>query len=261
MNEDLILFETKNKVAIITINRPDKANAVNVDMLRKIHKYLQKADKNERVKIILFKSLGERFFSAGYDLKEVAGNPENVKLITEWGRKVNETILFLKKPVISQIQGAAIGFGVLLILASDLTVFAERPKEELYIQLPELFINAFPQTGATLMPLMAFGIKYAKNILFTNRKIGLEELRNINFPTKTVPFELLEEKTFEYAKELTKLKMEFLFTAKSMMTIMNKAYIRSCFDLEDECGAYAYGPKKPMSDLHEFIKNLYNKYP
>ncbi|MGM0468499.1 MAG: enoyl-CoA hydratase/isomerase family protein [Promethearchaeati archaeon] len=260
MNEDLILFETKNKVAIITINRPDKANAVNVDMLRKIHTYLQEADKDERAKIILFKSLGERFFSAGYDLKEVAGNPENVKLITEWGRKVNETILFLKKPVISQIQGAAIGFGVLLILASDLTVFADRPRDELYIQLPELFINAFPQTGATLMPLMAFGIKYAKNILFTNRKIGLEELRNINFPTKIVPFELLEEKTFEYAKELTKLKMEFIFTAKSMMTIMNKTYIRSCFDLEDECGAYAYGPKKPMSDLHEFIKNLYKKY-
>ncbi|TXT63606.1 MAG: putative Enoyl-CoA hydratase [Promethearchaeota archaeon] len=261
MSENLILYETESRVAVITINRPDKANAVNVEMLKEIHAHLIEADEDDRVKIILFKSVGDRFFSAGYDLKEVSGNPENVKLITEWGRKVNETILFSKKPVISQIQGAAIGFGVLLMLASDLTVFANRPKDELYIRLPELFINAFPQTGATLMPLMAFGIKFAKNVLFTNRKIGLEELKNVNFPTKIIPLKNLDEQAFEYAKELAKLKMEFLFTAKAMMTIMNKPYIKSCLDLEDECGAYAYGPKKPMSDLHEFIQNLYEKYP
>jgi len=260
MSEDLILYETKSKVAIITINRPEKANAVNIEMLKAIHAYLLEADKDDRVKIILFRSTGDRFFSAGYDLKEVAGNPENVKLVTEWGRKVNQTILFLKKPVISQIQGAAIGDGALLILASDLTVFADRPREELYLQLPELFINAFPQTGGTLLPFMAFGIKYAKNVLFTNRKIGLEELKNINFPTKVVPFDSINKETFEYAKELAKLKMEFLFTAKSMMTIMNKPFIKSFLDLEDECGTYAYGPKKPMSDLHEFIQALYEKY-
>ncbi|MBD3197460.1 MAG: hypothetical protein GF317_20575 [Candidatus Lokiarchaeota archaeon] len=261
MTENLILYEVKSKVAIITIDRPDKANAVNIEMLKQIHAHLLEADEDERVKIILFKTTGQRFFSAGYDLKEVAGNPKNVKLITKWGRKVNQTILFLKKPVISQIQGAAIGFGVLLMLASDLTIFADRPQEELYIQLPELFINAFPQTGATLMPLMAFGIKFAKNLLFSNRKVGLEELKNINFPTKIVPLESLDKEAFEYAKELAKLKMEFIFTEKSMLTIMNKAYIKSCLDLEDECGAYAYGPKKPMSDLHDFIKDLYEKYP
>lgn len=261
MSENLILYEKKSKVAIITINRPEKANAVNIGMLKAIHAHLLEADKDDQVKIILFRSNGDRFFSAGYDLKEVAGNPENVKLITEWGRKVNQTILFLKKPVISQIQGAAIGDGALLILATDLTVFADRPENELYIQLPELFINAFPQTGGTILPYMAFGIKYAKNILFTNRKIGLEKLKNINFPTKIVPFDSLGKKAFEYAKELAKLKMEFLFTTKSMMTIMNKAYIKSFLDLEDECGAYAYGSKKPMSDLHEFIQDLYDKYP
>ncbi|MBD3338781.1 MAG: hypothetical protein GF353_06725, partial [Candidatus Lokiarchaeota archaeon] len=234
-----ISYEIKGRVAIITINRPDKANAVNIGMLKSIHTYLLEADKNEKIKVILFKSVGERFFSAGYDLKEVAGNPENVKLITEWGRKVNQTILFLKKPVIAQVQGIAIGFGVLLIIASDLTVFADRPKEELYLQLPELFINAFPQTGATLMPLMAFGIKIAKNLLFTNKKAGLEELKNISFPTKIVPFERLETEALAYAKELGKLQMEFLFTAKAMMTIMNKSYLKSCFDLEDECASYA----------------------
>ena len=259
-NQELILYEVKGRVATITLNRPDKANAANIEMLQNIHARLLEADENERVKVIRIRSTGDRFFSAGYDLKEVAGNPENVKKITHWGRKVNQTILFLKKPVMVQVQGVAIGFGVLLIVASDLRVFADRPQNELYIQLPELFISAFPQTGATLIPLMAFGPSYAKNLLFTNRKAGLEELKNINFPTKVFPFETLDSDTMAYAKELGKLQMEFLFTEKSMMTIINKAKMESFFDMEDECGAYAYGPKKPMKDLHDFIQNLYKKY-
>ena len=55
--------------------------------------------------------------------------------------------------------------------------------------------------------------------------------------------------------------MEFVFTYKAMTTIMNKAYIKSCLDMEDECGAYAMGPKKSMKELHEFIQSLYKKYP
>lgn len=256
MTEDIILFEIKNRVAIITINRPDKANAANIGMLQKIHAHLIEADENEKVKVIIFKTVGDRFFSAGYDLKEVAGNPDNVKLITQWGRKVNQKIMEMKKIVIAQVDGAAIGFGVLLIMAADLTCFADRPSEELYLRLPELFINAYPQTGATLMPLMSFGIKMAKNMLFTNKKVSLEELKNVNFPTKIFPLEDLDRETLSYARELGKLQMEFLFTEKTMLRIMNKAYINSCLDMEDKCGAYAYSPKGSMKDMQDFLDGI-----
>ncbi len=261
MSEKLILYEVKGRAAVITINRPDKANAVNIGMLKMIHGHLLEADEDEKVRCIIIRSRGDKFFSAGYDLKEVMEDPNNLKLVTEWGRKVNETILFLKKPVITQIQGIAIGFGVLVTVASDLRIFADRPVEELYLRLPELFISAYPQTGATIMPLMAFGISYAKTLLFTNKKVSLNELKNINFPTMIFPLETLDSDTLNYAKELGKLKMEFLFTYKAMTTIMNKAYIKSCLDMEDECGAFAMGPKKSMKELHEFIQALYKKYP
>ncbi|MFX1360282.1 MAG: enoyl-CoA hydratase/isomerase family protein, partial [Promethearchaeota archaeon] len=127
-SQDLILYEIKGRIAIITINRPDKANSCNVAMLKKIHESLIDADKNEKVKCILIKSTGDRFFSAGYDLKEIQGSPEKAKMIQEWGRNVNESIVLLKKPVIVQVQGIAVGFGVLITLASDLRVFANRPK-------------------------------------------------------------------------------------------------------------------------------------
>ena len=259
-SQDLILYEVKDRVATITINRPDKAHAFSIIMLQMMHSRLLEADEDELAKCILIKSTGQRFFSAGYDLKEIQGAPENASKITEWGRKVNETMLMIKKPIITQVQGIAVGFGVLMILASDLRIFADKPKEELYLRLPEIAISAFPQTGATLLPLLAFGLTYAKNLLFTADKVGLEELKNINFPTRVFPFDKIDLETRKFLRILTKHQTEFLFFIKSMLTIMNKAYIKSCFDLEDECGKVAF-EKKSMKELDDFIKNLHEKYP
>jgi len=261
-NQELILYEIKGRIATITINRPDKANACNIPMLKLIYESLINADIDEKVKCILIKSTGQQFFSAGYDLKEIQGSPENVAQITEWGRKVNETIVLMKKPVITQIQGIAIGFGVMVIMASDLRVFADRPINELYLRLPELAISAFPQTGATLLPLLGLGLTYAKNLLFTTDKFGVKELNNINFPTRIFPLEQLDIETLNFAKQIVKYQTEFIFFTKSMLRIMNKAYIKSCFDLEDECGKAAYDTnKKNMKEFDDFIKGLHEKYP
>ncbi len=260
MSEELILYNVKGRIAEITINRPDKAHAFSIEMLQTMYENLIKADKDEKIKYILIKSTGTKFFSAGYDLKEIQGSPEKVKMITEWGRKVNETMLFLKKPIITQVQGIAVGFGVLMILASDLRIFADRPLEELYLHLPELAISAFPQTGATLLPLLAFGLSNAKRLLFTADKIGVDELKNINFPTRVFALDDLETNTQAFIKQLTKYQKEFIFFTKTMLTIMNKTYVKACFDLEDECGKVAYAKDKSYEQLNRFIGELYKKY-
>ncbi|MHA1438405.1 MAG: enoyl-CoA hydratase/isomerase family protein [Promethearchaeota archaeon] len=261
-----ILYEVKGQIATITINRQEKAHAFNYEMLKTMYERLIEADKDENIKCIIIKSTGQKFFSAGYDLKEVQGSPENIGKIIEWGRKVNQTMLFMKKIIISQVQGIAIGFGVLMILASDLRIFADRPKEELYLRLPELAISAFPQTGATLLPLLSFGLSYAKNLLFSADKIGLEELKRLNFPTRIFQLDNLEAGTYSFVKQISKYQTEFLFFPKIMLTLMNKKYIKSCFDIEDECGKVAYEKvfnkkTKTMKELDDFIKELYNKYP
>jgi enoyl-CoA hydratase/carnithine racemase len=261
-NQGFIIYEAKGRIATLTINRPNKANSCNIAMLKALYQNLLKINEDEKVECIIIKSTGDRFFSAGYDLKEIQGAPENISQITEWGRKVNETIILMKKIVITQVQGIAIGLGVMIILGSDLKVFADRPKEELYLRLPELAISAFPQTGATLLPLLAFGLTYAKNLLFTTDKIGLKELRNINFPTRIFPLEELDNETYNFAKQIAKYQKEFSFFTKTMLRIMNKAYIKSCLDMEDECGKVAYDPKKyTMKELEDFINGLTKKYP
>jgi len=260
-NQELILYEAKGRFATITINRPEKAHAFNSIMLKEFYNRLIEADKAEKVKCILIKSTGQKFFSAGYDLKEVMADREIANKIIEYGRKVNETMLLMKKPIITQVQGIAVGFGVLMILASDLRIFADRPKEELYLRLPEIAISAFPQTGATLLPLLAFGFSNAKRLLLTSDEMGIEELKGLYFPTRIFPLDQLDAETLSFVKQISKYQTEFLFFIKSMLTIMHKGYIKSCFDLENECANVTYSGKKTMEELDEFIKNLYKKYP
>ena len=259
--QDFILYEEKGRIASITINRPDKANSFNLSMLKVIYEKLIEANKNDKVRCIIIKSTGEKFFCAGYDLDEVTSNREIANQIITYGRKVNETIFRLKKPIITQVQGISIGFGVLMILASDLRVFADRPKDRLYLRLPEIAISIFPQTGATLLPLLAFGLNYAKNLLFTTDKIGVEELKNINFPTRIFPFETLNSDTFSFVKEISKYQEEFSYTLKSMLNIMNKSYINSCLNLEDEFAKIVYEKKMSVNELDDYINNYYDNFP
>ncbi len=260
-DHDLILYEARGRIAIITINRPEKAHSFNGDMLKSLHEKLISADNDEKIRCILIKSTGQKFFSAGYDLKEIQGDPEKVATIIQWGRKVNETILLMKKPIITQIQGIAVGFGAMLILASDLKVFADRSVEELYLKLPELAISAFPQTGATLLPLMAFGFNYAKNVMYTTDKIGIKELKNINFPARIFPLDKLDTETVAFAKKISKYQPKFSIFLKTMLTIMEKGRIKAYFDLEDECGKVAYDHNiRSLKEIEDFIKELHQKF-
>lgn len=259
-NQELILYDVKDQIATITINRPEKANACNTTMLEAIYNNIIQADEDEKVKCILIKSAGDRFFSAGYDLKEIQGDPSRAAKVHEFGRKINETILLLKKPVITQIQGIAIGFGALLVLSSDLRIFADRPKEELYIMLPELAIAAFTQTGAALLPILAFGLSVAKNLFYTSDKIGIDELRNLNFPTRIFPFDQLENETLLFAKQVSSYDTKFMFILKPLLTAIGKRNIKSCFDLEDECGDF-YRSKElnSIEDLENFTKEIHKR--
>lgn len=259
-NQDLCLYEVKGKISVITLNRPP-VHAFNLDLMKALNARLEEADKEENTTIILLKSSGTKVFSAGIDIKVSAdASPEYFDKVKVFGRKNNQKILTMRKPVVCQVQGTAIGYGFELVMACDLRIFANRPIEEMFFRMPEIDIAIYPQTGATILPLLAFGLTYAKNILFTADNFGLEELKKLNFPTRIFPLSELETETKKFTRTLSKRLDSFLFLMKSSLTIMNNKLIERWFDLEDECGAIAY-KKKNQKELQEFINDLYKKYP
>ncbi len=258
---EILLYEVSGRVAWITLNRPNMAHSFNWDLMSAFYEALVKADNDEGVKCIVIKSTGNRSFSSGIDIK--ATNPDDVeylKKMREYGRKVTETMLLMKKPIIAQVQGTAIGFGMEILLACDLRLFADRPKDQMFFRMPEIAIAIYPQTGATILPLLAFGLTYAKSILLTADELSLEDLKKTNFCTRIFPSDSLDIETKKFVRTFSKRDHAFSFLIKSTLTIMNKKFIERCYDLEDEAGKVAY-EKKTMKELDDIIKDLYKRFP
>ena len=258
---DVILYELKGKASIITLNRPKARHSFNFDLMKGLYDALVKANEDEKTRCILLKSTENHVFSAGIDIKSTT--PDDVEYLTKmrsYGRKVTQLMLLMKKPIIAQVQGSAIGFGMELLMACDLRLFADRPIEEMFFRMPEIAISIYPQTGATILPLLAFGLNYAKQILLTADKFGLEELKNLNFPTRVFPPDKLELETKKFLRTFSKRDYSFTFLIKSTLTLMNNKMIERWFDLEDECGRIAY-EKKSQKELDDIIIDMGKQYP
>jgi enoyl-CoA hydratase/carnithine racemase len=258
--QDLFLYEAGRKVATITLNRPEVAHAFNWDLMKGLYDQLIKADKDDKVKCIVLKSSGDGAFSSGIDIK--AATPDDTDYLLkmrEYGRKVTESMLLMKKPIISIIQGTAIGFGFEIIMASDLKLFIDKTIDEMFIRRPEIAIGIYPQTGATILPLLAFGFNFAKKILLTSDRFGIEELKALNFPTRIFPPEKLEVEAKKFIRTFSKRMESFMYLIKSSLTLMNNGLIERWFELEDECGELAY-QKRSKKEWQEEIDRLFEKY-
>lgn len=261
MSNDIILYDVKGRVGIITLNRPP-VHAFNLELMKTLYETLIKADEDEKVKCILLKSTGTKVFSAGIDIKGKSfdENREYYEEVKRYGRLNNQKMLLMKKPIIAQVQGSAIGYGMEILMACDLKIFADRPKEEMFFRMPEIAIAIYPETGATILPLLNFGLSFAKNILFTADDFYLEDLKRLNLPTRVFPLDKLEIETKKFMKTFSKRMESFMFLIKSTLTIMNNKLIEKWFDLEDECGKAAY-QKRTVKEWEDFVQDLYKRYP
>ena len=263
MSEDIVLYEVKKKIARITINRPP-VHAWNVDLMQKFYDKLIEADNDEKVKCLLIKSTGTRLFSAGIDIKIQPEDPEQYFLDRKrLGRLIPEKMMLMKKPIVTVIQGSAIGYGMIVTMASDLTIFADRPFPEMFFKMPEIELDMYPSSSATTGPLYAFGLSYAKNILLTSDNFGLEELKNLNFPTRIFPLDQLESETEKFMNEFVKHKVSLTFLIKSTLTLMHNKNVSKWLDMELDNSMKYYKENTPKTSMEwdDFIKNLNENYP
>lgn len=118
----VILYEKQDNIGIITLNRPEKRNALNSAMIQGLGDYLHQAADDPEVKVILIRGAGEKAFTAGFDLKESMEN--DITDIVERRADTQSEVEFFKylwylpKPVISAVQGYCIGGGITISLMS-----------------------------------------------------------------------------------------------------------------------------------------------
>ena len=191
MNYENLLIAIENKIAVVTLNRPAKLNALNKDTLAELHSAFTDLEKNEAVQVIILTGSGEKAFVAGADIAEFANfsTQEGTQLAANGHQKVFNHIENLKKPVIAAVNGFALGGGLELAMACHFRVASDNAK----MGLPEVTLGLIPGYGGTQRLPQLVGKGRAMEMILTASMITASEAKGYGLVNHVVPQnELLE---------------------------------------------------------------------
>ncbi len=192
MNYDTLLYDVRDGVALITLNRPERMNTLGGSMKDDLRRaFFEQARNDSAVRAVVITGAGDRAFCAGADIKERANN---VLPLPDYHLKQRAThelfraIETFEKPVIAAINGVALGGGLEIALCADIRIAASTAK----LGLPEARIGALPAAGGTQRLPRLVGVAWAKQLMFTCEHITADKALQIGLVNEvTAPEQLL----------------------------------------------------------------------
>ena len=191
-----ILTETRGRVGLITLNRPQALNALNPHLLGELLQALSGFDLDPEIGTMLVIG-SEKVFAAGADIKFMAGASSD-DMRANGFVELFEGFRKLTKPVIAAVSGFALGGGCELALVCDMIVASETAR----FGQPEVTIGVIPGAGGTQRLARALGKALAMEIILNNRTLSAEEALRFGLVNRVVPVELLLEESLAFAAEI-----------------------------------------------------------
>lgn len=200
MNYQNLLFEIKNHTGVITINRPDKLNALNNQTMIEIADVFNSIKNNPEVYVVVFTGSGEKAFVAGADISELNKlDVISAKEFSEKGNNVFRAIETSDKPVIAAVNGFALGGGCELALACHIRIASENAK----FGQPEVNLGIIPGYGGTQRLARVINSARSLEMILTGDMITAEEAFRIGLVNKVYPQNELLTKTLELADKIS----------------------------------------------------------
>ncbi|MEY4032130.1 MAG: hypothetical protein RL573_1042 [Actinomycetota bacterium] len=201
MAEDVVLYEVSEGIATVTLNRPEKRNALNSDVLRLLPQMLTRADKDDAVDVVILTG-ADPAFSAGLDLKQLGDTGDNLRGTGADGAPnatgVRGPFPTMTKPLIGAVNGVAITGGFELALNCDFLVASEHAK----FGDTHSRVGVMPGWGLTVLLPQAIGVRRAKEMSLTGNFMGAEEALAFGLVNHVVPHADLMPFTRQIAKDI-----------------------------------------------------------
>jgi enoyl-CoA hydratase len=241
----IVLYEVRDRVAVITLNRPDQRNAQNPPLLDELNKAFEAATEDEQVRVIVLTAAGKHF-SAGHDISpevltyepwlSMFDDVERTGMLRMYNWEKKHFLGYARKwrdipkPTIAGVQGACIAAGLMLIWPMDLIVAADNARFS--DPVVRMGIGGVEYHGHT----WEFGARKAKELLFTAGSINAEEALRLGMVNRVVPLADLESSTLTLANEIAQMHPHALQMAKravnqTLDTMGQYAAIQSVFDM------------------------------
>ena len=212
MSRQAIKTDQVDRVAIVTMNRPEVLNALNLQLVTELDEAISEMERDDGVGAIIITGAGERAFSAGADIHEnrELSNDDNREAITEKRSEYTWHLATCAKPVIGAINGLCYGGGTVMATSLDFLVGCERSSFRF------LAVNYGQMNATWSLPTMV-GIPRAKELLYSGREVFADEAYHMGLINHLVPSEQLMDKAVEIAAGIAKNRVKGVANIKQML--------------------------------------------
>jgi enoyl-CoA hydratase len=196
-----IQVENKESVGILTINRPESLNALNMQVVHELEKTLHDLDTSPEVKAVVLTGAGDKAFVSGGDIREMlALDVSGARVFGRDGQRMVLTVESMKKPVLAAVNGYALGGGLELALACDFIYASEKAR----FGLPEVTLGVIPGFGGTQNLARWIGPNRAKELIFSGRILTAQEALAWGLVNAIFPADDLVERSLETAARIAR---------------------------------------------------------
>jgi len=214
MSFKTLIYEKKEDVAIITLNRPERLNALSLELLEELNSLVAEVDSSDDLKAVVVTG-GQKVFCAGADINLFSGlsTAEEAYEFVQWIKYSLGSLSRISKPTIAAVCGFALGGGLELCLFCDIRIAADNAK----LGVPEINLGAFPGAGGTQNLPRLIGSSLAKEMLFTGNPIDAKEAFRIGLVNKVFPKEEVMQEAMNLAKALARKPAYAIRTIKRLV--------------------------------------------
>ena len=247
MTYETLIFEKKDNIRIITLNRPERLNAMNFQIAVDLESVIAEIEEDEQARAVILTGAG-RAFSAGGDIKDMADpNAKNPPL----GRYIFfNKVEDVSKPVIAAINGICIGGGLELALCCDFRITSDAAK----FGQAEVKLGIMPGGGGTARLPRLIGPGRAKEFLYFGDFIDAQEAYRIGLVNKVVPPEELMDEAMKWAQELAERPPLSLKMIKDCVNIGMQMDLLSAIDYEAKCAKMLFTTEDSVEGTTAFVE-------
>jgi enoyl-CoA hydratase len=245
-----ILIERIDRIAIITINRPEKLNALNIRTRAELAQALDELRDDSEIRVVILTGAGEKAFVAGADISEFEGRTAIEQRAVMRSRNIFTTAEEFPKPLIAMINGFCLGGGNELAMCCDLRIAGENAR----FGQPEINLGIIPGGGGTQRLTRLIGEGRSMQMILTGEMIDAREAWRIGLVNEVHPTAELREKTLAIASRIASRSPVALAMAKAAVKGASRNTLRAGLDLEIDLFSLCFSSEDKDEGVRAFLE-------
>jgi enoyl-CoA hydratase len=248
----VLTTEISNGVAILTLNRPDKLNALNLELVAELEKVLRNlSESTSEVRAAVLTGQGEKAFAAGADIEAMrAMTPAQAKGFADLGHRVGSLLENAPFPVVAAVQGFALGGGCEIALACDFIYASDKAK----FGQPEINLGVIPGFGGTQRLARRIGLSRARELCFTGDMISAEEALRIGLVNRVFPAAELMQSARDTATKIASKGALAMRQCKRVLVRGEDIPLTVANELEAQAFAALFGSEDQREGMAGFLE-------